>query len=167
MCGVGAVPLNPKADRRHRIATILFGAIGVFFLLDAASCLLIPIFPPQFQNYLGHDHLDMDEKSAGLIFILLRLIGVLYLAIGASIVSLVIAYRRQPSHFIRRTIALAALPFGLVILVTAPFGLVSPNGIAPAVVVAVTLVAFWFANQAEKMSKKYSLHEAKCGAPFP
>ena len=97
----------------HQIATILFGAIGIFFLLGAASCLLIPVFPSQFQNYLGYDHLNMEEKSAGLVLILLRLIGVLYLVIGASIISLTIAFWPQTSALIRRTIALAPLPFGL------------------------------------------------------
>ncbi len=129
--------------KANRAATVLLMVVGVSFLFGSVVDLTWSMrgFPGVVAALLGKTSDQADPKVADLVFILLRMSGVFYLALGAAMVTLTLGPFRAGYAWARRAIAALVFPLIVAPFVSTGLGFTSPTFIVPVFAIILTAIA--------------------------
>jgi hypothetical protein len=129
---------------RHRGAVIVLYIVGGLLIVLGLIALVLPVVPPNIQAFVGQTQEQMDPRWVLLFFGMAKSIGVLYLAIGATVITLTAPLRRGVSGVLMASRTLL-LPFVLIPIVMAPFAVGGPL-VYPPIIVVLTAVALYLSR---------------------
>lgn len=128
-------------NKKHKVAAVLLYVVGALLIVLGLTSLVLPVVPPNVQDFVGQRQEQMDPRWVQLFFGSAKMIGVLYLAIGVTAIILTRMLRRGTPG-VRLAIATLLLPYIFIAIVMAPFGLGGPIIYGPVIAVLTGLGLF-------------------------
>jgi hypothetical protein len=129
-----------------KIGSILLYVVGALFLVLGAAGFIASVIPPNIEQFIGKKHDEWDPNMVQLIFMFVKTIGVLYIAIGTAIIILTARIAGIDAKGSSWTIAVLLFPVMFIPLILLPLGLAPPMFYIP-VVFILTAIALILINK--------------------